>query len=112
VSVAVAWRFGVGHGSNPGARINDIHGLVDPSNPDLNRFPDYRKAHGLRCHVEQGDALYVPSYWHHAVYSPPGDASQGCRNIGVNYWYIARMEREQAIQMHPPLPSTSHSGEL
>ena len=68
--------------SNPGARINDIHGLVDPTEPDLARFPEYKKAHGLRCHVQQGDALYVPSFWHHAVYSPPGEKSQGCRNIG------------------------------
>ena len=33
--------------------INDIHGLVDPTQPNLERFPDYKKAHGLRCHVRQ-----------------------------------------------------------
>lgn len=50
-------------GNGPGARINDIHGLVDPTAPNLKRFPDYAKAHGMRCHVQQGDALYVPSFW-------------------------------------------------
>ena len=29
----------------PGARINDIHGLVDPVSPNLVRFPDYKKAY-------------------------------------------------------------------
>ncbi len=82
----------------PGARINDIHGLVDPTAPNLERFPDYKKAHGLRCHVREGDALYVPSFWHHAVYSPPGDQSDGCRNIGINYWYIAQKTREDAME--------------
>ena len=36
-----------------GLGINDIHGLVDPTQPNLERFPDYKKAHGLRCHVQQ-----------------------------------------------------------
>ena len=38
-------------GNGPGAKINDIHGLVDPTNPNLARFPNYERAHGLRCRV-------------------------------------------------------------
>lgn len=51
--------------------------------------------------VRQGDALYVPSFWHHAVYSPPGTLSDDCRNVGINYWYIAQHTREEAMEkMH------------
>ena len=51
--------------------------------------------------VRQGDALYVPSFWHHAVYSPPGTLSEDCRNVGINYWYIAQHTREEAMEkMH------------
>ena len=90
-------------GNGPGARINDIHGLVDPANVNWTRFPNYRHAHGLRCHVKQGDALYVPSFWHHAVYSPPGTPADGCRNIGINYWYIATKNKEDAFSAHGEL---------
>lgn len=83
------------------ARINDIHGLVDPTNVDWARYPNYKNAHGLRCHVRQGDALYVPSHWHHAVYSPPGSASSSCRNVGVNFWYIATKNKQEAAAAHP-----------
>ena len=48
-----------------------------------------------------GGALYVPSFWHHAVYSPPGTLSEDCRNVGINYWYIAQHTREEAMEkMH------------
>eukprot|EP01052_Picozoa_sp_SAG31_P027890 SAG31_NODE_2647_length_5300_cov_5.062103_4_plen_424_part_00 len=85
----------------PTGRINKIHGLVDPTNVDWDRYPQYKNAHGLRCHVRQGDALYVPSHWHHAVYSPPGASSEQCRNIGINYWYIASMSEIEAQAAHP-----------
>ena len=49
-------------------------------------YPKYAGARGLRCRVSEGDALYTPSYWNHAVYSPPAAAERGCVNIGVNYW--------------------------
>ena len=42
-------------GNGPGAKINDIHGLVDPTNPNLARFPNYEHAHGLRCRVCNND---------------------------------------------------------
>ena len=42
----------------------------------------------MRCNVRQGDAIFVPSFWHHAVLSsaqPGGD----CLNVGVNFWYAS-----------------------
>ena len=58
------------------------HGLVDVTQPDLGRHPAYAHARGMRCKIQEGEAIFVPARWHHAVHSPD-DAS----NIGVSFWY-------------------------
>ena len=46
----------------------------------------------MSCTVHQGDALFVPSFWWHEVYSSPGP-SQSYRgdyiqlNAAINYWF-------------------------
>ena len=59
------------------------HGLVDVTKPDLKAHPEYENAKGLRCKVKEGDALFVPANWHHAVHSSSG------RNIGISFWFQA-----------------------
>lgn len=34
---------------------------------DLARFPAFKELHPLRATVERGDALYIPTFWWHAV---------------------------------------------
>uniref|UniRef100_A0A3Q2QAS3 Bifunctional peptidase and (3S)-lysyl hydroxylase JMJD7 n=1 Tax=Fundulus heteroclitus TaxID=8078 RepID=A0A3Q2QAS3_FUNHE len=53
---------------------------LDPLNPDLERFPQYRLAQPLCCTVKAGEMLYLPSLWFHHV-----QQSHGC--IAVNFWY-------------------------
>ncbi|KAG5857177.1 hypothetical protein ANANG_G00016340 [Anguilla anguilla] len=53
---------------------------LDPLNPDLERYPDYRLARPLTCTVRAGEMLYLPSLWFHHVRQ-----SHGC--IAVNFWY-------------------------
>lgn len=53
---------------------------VDPLNPDINKYPNYKKANVYKVRVEKGDCLYLPSLWFHHVRQ-----SHGC--IAVNYWY-------------------------
>ncbi|XP_061599223.1 bifunctional peptidase and (3S)-lysyl hydroxylase JMJD7 [Cololabis saira] len=53
---------------------------LDPLDPDLERYPDYRQAHPLCCSVKAGEMLYLPSLWFHHV-----QQSHGC--IAVNFWY-------------------------
>lgn len=53
---------------------------VDPLKPDLQLYPLYRHSTVIRCRLEAGDVLYLPSYWFHHL-----SQSQGC--IAVNYWY-------------------------
>uniref|UniRef100_A0A3Q2DU11 Jumonji domain containing 7 n=1 Tax=Cyprinodon variegatus TaxID=28743 RepID=A0A3Q2DU11_CYPVA len=53
---------------------------LDPLDPDLERYPQYRLARPLVCSVKAGEMLYLPSLWFHHV-----QQSQGC--IAVNFWY-------------------------
>lgn len=46
---------------------------MDPLNPDLERYPQYRRARPLRCSVKAGEMLYLPSLWFHHV-----QQSHGC----------------------------------
>ena len=82
-------------------------------------YPKYAGARGLRCRVSEGDALYTPSYWNHAVYSPPAAAERGCVNIGVNYWCARTLyPAAKRACRHPtersrrqdPNPITVHGG--
>lgn len=53
---------------------------LDPENPDLNKYPGYRHASPVKCRLNAGDVLYLPSLWFHHVRQ-----SHGC--IALNYWY-------------------------
>lgn len=37
--------------------------------PDLNKFPNFKKIKYLECIVEEGDILYIPKNWWHYVNS-------------------------------------------
>lgn len=57
--------------------------LVDPANPDLDRFPRFADAmaHAQTALLEPGDLIYIPFHWWHAVDSlDPVSAF-------VNYWW-------------------------
>lgn len=57
--------------------------MVDPLNPDLDRYPNFVRALeiGLVTDLEPGDAIYIPTlWWHHVAASAP-------INILVNYWH-------------------------
>ncbi|QQQ18370.1 cupin-like domain-containing protein [Brevundimonas vitis] len=59
--------------------------LVDPLEPDLDRFPRFAEAQAAASSVtlEPGDALYIPSLWWHHV------RSHDVLNVLVNYWWDA-----------------------
>jgi hypothetical protein len=43
-------------------------GNVDPTQPDLEKFPLYRRATAFECILEPGELLFTPSdWWHHVV---------------------------------------------
>jgi hypothetical protein len=57
--------------------------MVDPEEPDFERYPRYATAmaSALRAELEPGDAIYVPYHWWHRV------ESLGPFNMFVNYWW-------------------------
>lgn len=57
--------------------------MVDPVNPDLERYPKYRDAlnHSFVAELEPNDAIYIPSLWWHFVQSFEPF------NVLVNYWW-------------------------
>jgi jumonji domain-containing protein 7 len=71
-----------------------VHSPVDITSPDYAHIPR------MRCTVEAGDAIWVPSYWWHEVYSAPGPlrrksgASDIQLNVAVNTWYSPLYKKE------------------
>ena len=57
--------------------------LVDPANPDLDRYPRFADALAVAqdAVLEPGDAIYIPFHWWHAV------DSLSPVNVFVNYWW-------------------------
>ncbi|MDT8450502.1 MAG: cupin-like domain-containing protein [Wenzhouxiangellaceae bacterium] len=57
--------------------------LVDPEQPDLERFPRYAEAleHAQAAELEPGDAIYIPSMWWHQV------SALSPFNVLINHWW-------------------------
>jgi hypothetical protein len=57
--------------------------LVDPHNPDLERFPRFAEAlkRAQVAELEPGDAIYIPFHWWHGV-----DSLEPV-NLFINYWW-------------------------
>lgn len=83
--------------------------LVDPLNPDFDRFPRFAEAleHAQTAELGGGDAIYIPFYWWHSV------DSLDAVNLFINYWwtdapkglgnpYDALAHAIYAIKMLPP----------
>eukprot|EP00347_Sterkiella_histriomuscorum_P019921 403339797 len=49
--------------------------------PDYEQFPLFRKAKLMSAFVDQGDCLYMPSYWWHQVESSKGVT------LALSHWY-------------------------
>jgi hypothetical protein len=57
--------------------------MVDPANPDLDRYPRFKEAMAnAQCaELEPGDAIYIPYHWWHGV-----DSLERV-NLFINYWW-------------------------
>ena len=57
--------------------------MVDPLDPDLERYPRFQRAHDQAsfADLEPGDAIYIPTlWWHHVQAKAPV-------NVLMNYWH-------------------------
>lgn len=73
--------------------------MVDPSAPDLSRYPGYRDAQAasIVADLEPGDALIYPALWWHQV------EALADFNILVNYWWSdapAHADNPQTTLLH------------
>ncbi|NNC97240.1 MAG: cupin-like domain-containing protein [Gammaproteobacteria bacterium] len=70
--------------------------LVDPYNPDLERFPKFVEAakHTQIAELEPGDALFIPSLWLHHV--------ESLDDVGmlVNFWWREGPTATRFTPMH------------
>ena len=61
-----------------------MHTTVKSSLLYLKRFPRFAEARPVNCTIDEGDILFMPSFWWHEVYSWPNEQEK--RNLAVNYW--------------------------
>ncbi|XP_057291218.1 bifunctional peptidase and (3S)-lysyl hydroxylase JMJD7-like [Hydractinia symbiolongicarpus] len=65
---------------------------VDILNPNFERFPNFTRAEPMECYLNEGDVLYMPSFWWHEVQSYPNPTEK--RNLAVNFWYYPFLTKE------------------
>ncbi|XP_006818312.2 bifunctional peptidase and (3S)-lysyl hydroxylase Jmjd7-like [Saccoglossus kowalevskii] len=58
---------------------------VDILKPEFQRFPEFGKTFPLNCTIDEGDILFMPSFWWHEVQSYPSSTTH--RNVAINFWY-------------------------
>lgn len=65
-----------------------VHSSVDIENPDYEKFPALKHVKGMRCVLEAGDTLFIPSgHWHYIKYLDGGYAiNQRALNPNPIYW--------------------------
>lgn len=75
-------------GERNSAAVYSLANLCDPA--DADRFPALAEARPLRALVREGDVLYLPCGWWHAVRGSEG------RNLSVNYWFALHESKADA----------------
>lgn len=65
--------------------------------PDLERFPRFKDAQMYEVEIEEGDLLFIPTYWWHQVYSETA-------GISVNIWFIPLYRQLIGPQLWDNLP--------
>jgi hypothetical protein len=72
---------------------------VRPDQPDLQRFPLFRKAKPLECTIGPGDMIFVPSGWHHWVISldPTISLTHNYMGPGCFWPCLASATRERVL---------------
>jgi len=65
---------------------------IDLVNPDYDRFPNFTRANAMECVLNEGDVLFLPSFWWHEVQSFPNEFEH--RNLAVNFWYKPFLTKE------------------
>lgn len=78
---------------------------LDPAEPDIDRFPLYRDVEPIEVELQDGDMLFLPSFWWHQVHSLT-------TGMSVNFWCMppARRLMNLSPQMRDNLPALVKDG--
>lgn len=76
--------------------------IADPDHVDLRKFPLFRQAQPIDVVVRQGELLFIPIHWWHAVW--------GTERIGLSLTFFWRPRWQQ--MMWPPSGRWHHWGSL
>lgn len=55
---------------------------------DAARFPRFDPSSSIEVMLEEGDILYLPTYWWHRV------ESLGAENINLNFWWLPKLRKQ------------------
>ena len=66
-------------------KINSNFAGINVTHPNFNLHPKYANAVPYFCSVNEGEILYIPRGWPHAVFSSPSNVSGW--SYGVNWWF-------------------------
>jgi len=58
---------------------------LDVDAPDFEKFPNFKYASSIVCEAKEGEILFLPPRWWHAV------NSTGEQNFAVNYWFSPKI---------------------
>ena len=78
----------------PTGRVISNHATIDLLKPINQSDPLFRQVSPVVCTLQEGEILYIPELWHHAVHSTP-NVGTGL-NLGFNWWLTPYSE------VHPP----------
>ena len=73
---------------------------IDTVRPDFERYPKAKNAQFINCTVNEGEALWMPSYtWHNVIsFGEPSDnPDDDYMNLAVNVWYSGEQRYEQVF---------------
>lgn len=59
---------------------NFYKSLINPFEPNFNKYPRFKKAKVFEGKLEPGHVLFIPKGWYHYIYSPK-------QSISLNCWY-------------------------
>ncbi len=71
---------------NKNSKVNNLHSLVDIFNIDRTNHSLIDKAKFYQIELIEGESLYIPSGWWHAVESSID------RNISINFWWLVKFD--------------------
>jgi hypothetical protein len=81
----------------PKSGANRHFSFVDPAQPDLQKFPRFRRAVRYEVTLRAGESFFLPAMWWHQVHHA------NTTNVAVNFWYLPQLLSDLIVdELLPP----------